>query len=156
ATLPRCLRARTHGAPCPDERWLSRVRMLPCSRPTDRNARLEVVSDPPALEARGLTRRYRQSGRTITAVEDISFSLDGARTLAVIGESGAGKSTLARMLCGLEKPTAGAVLIGGVPLQLRAGRPSPVQMVFQNPVDALSPFRSIERSMFEALPKSGS
>ena len=101
------------------------------------------------LVASGVSRRYRGASRP--AIRDISFAVQPGRTLAVVGESGAGKSTLARIVAGLEAPDAGSVTLGGEPVRLRPGRVSPIQMVFQNPFDALNPLRSIRASVAEPL-----
>jgi ABC-type glutathione transport system ATPase component len=101
------------------------------------------------LSARGVTRWYRGSVRP--AIARVTFDLPAGRTLAVVGESGAGKSTLARILAGLEKPSDGFVAIDDHRVQLRPGRVSPVQMVFQNPFDALNPLKSIGTSVAEPL-----
>ncbi|WP_136525998.1 amino acid ABC transporter ATP-binding protein [Geomonas ferrireducens] len=52
----------------------------------------------------------------VTALDGISLSLSGARSIALIGPSGGGKSTLLRVLAGLELPDQGGVEIDGVPL----------------------------------------
>lgn len=49
-------------------------------------------------------------------LEDINFSLEKGRTIAVVGASGAGKSTLADLLLGLYEPTSGEVLVDGASL----------------------------------------
>ena len=46
-------------------------------------------------------------------IDDLSFSLDGGRSMAVIGPSGCGKTTLLYILAGLTRPTSGTVHIGG-------------------------------------------
>jgi putative ABC transport system ATP-binding protein len=66
---------------------------------------------PPKLEARNLSRRIDGEG---AIVEDVDFSLDRGRILAVLGPSGAGKTTLLRLLNRLDEPTGGTVLLDGV------------------------------------------
>lgn len=105
----------------------------------------------PIVEVRNLSRTFRNGGLERIALRDVSFDLLQGRTLAVVGESGAGKSTLARLVAGLDRPTHGSVLIAGEPLRLRSGTPSPVQMVFQDPQDALDPHWSVGRSVAEPL-----
>lgn len=104
-----------------------------------------------SLEARGLTKDFRlRSGvrfSTLHAVQDVSFTLDPGRTIAVVGESGSGKSTVARIIAKLETATSGAVLLDGDPTPTR-GRAltdyrRQVQMVFQDPFASLNPFHTI-------------
>src|SRR5689334_23918602 len=65
----------------------------------------------PMIEAIGLTKRY---GRTV-AVDDLSFTVQPGRVTGFLGPNGAGKSTTMRMILGLDRPTAGRVLIDGKP-----------------------------------------
>ncbi len=94
---------------------------------------------------------YRLRGEQRVVLQDVSFAVPAGRTLGVIGESGAGKSTLVRLLAGLEHPTGGRVEIDGSPVRLRPGRSSPVQMVFQQPLSALNPHRSVGDSIAEPI-----
>lgn len=55
----------------------------------------------------------KKGGGSVTALEDISLSVEPGTITGIIGRSGAGKSTLLRMVNGLEKPTSGQVLVGG-------------------------------------------
>jgi ABC-type glutathione transport system ATPase component len=105
----------------------------------------------PVLSARGLGRVFRRRGVERVALTDVSFDVAPGRTLAVVGESGAGKTTLSRLVCGLDRPTSGSILVEGSAPRLRGGVPSPVQMVFQDPKDALNPFLSIGTSVGEPL-----
>jgi ABC-type glutathione transport system ATPase component len=102
------------------------------------------------LVAEHIGHHYLHSRVSTEVLRDVSLDVAPGRTLAVIGESGAGKSTLARILCGLERPTSGQVLLDGATFRLHRGRVAPVQMVFQNPVGALDPRRTIGHSI--ALP----
>ncbi|MDU0293198.1 ABC transporter ATP-binding protein [Saccharothrix longispora] len=65
------------------------------------------------IEAVGLTKRY---GKTV-AVDDLSFAVEPGRVTGFLGPNGAGKSTTMRMILGLDRPSAGKVLIGGKPYQ---------------------------------------
>lgn len=61
------------------------------------------------LEVEGLSASYG----AIQAVRNVSFRLTPGQVLAVLGPNGAGKSTLANAVCGLHKPTAGALRVAG-------------------------------------------
>jgi len=74
------------------------------------------------IEIRGLTKRY---GR-VTAVDDLSFTLEPGRVTGFVGANGAGKSTTIRMLLGLTRPTAGTATIDGQPY---AALPDPLRQV---------------------------
>jgi len=75
-----------------------------------------VVSEPPAIELRGLTRYFGERA----ALREISISVPSGATLAVLGRNGAGKSTLLRILAALLRPHAGDVIVFGEPLPRRA------------------------------------
>ena len=68
----------------------------------------------PAIETRGLTKRYPR----VTALSDCSISVPEGRISALVGPNGAGKTTLLRLLAGLARPTGGtAAVLGGAPRQ---------------------------------------
>jgi ABC-2 type transport system ATP-binding protein len=67
---------------------------------------------PIALEARGLTKRYRD----VAALNECSFQLPAQRIIALVGANGAGKSTLMSIAAGLLPASSGEVLIGGRPV----------------------------------------
>ena len=81
------------------------------------------------------------------AVRDVSFSIAAGEFVGVVGESGSGKSTLGRMIMGLERPTAGQILLDGEPLGHDASewrrRIGSIQLVFQDPRSALNPRRNV-------------
>jgi len=103
------------------------------------------------LEVRDVSHTFQHRGVRRPALKNVSFDLPAKRTLAIVGESGAGKTTLARIVAGLEQPTKGSVSIEGERPRLTAGRPSPVQMVFQDPGDALNSFLPVGRSVAAPL-----
>ncbi|OHV03586.1 dipeptide ABC transporter ATP-binding protein [Mycobacterium talmoniae] len=114
----------------------------------------------PLLAVTGLTKVYPGGPpwrRTeFRAVDDVSFTLARATTVAIAGESGSGKSTLARMVLGLLRPTAGTVVFDGQPITgldraaVLAFRRR-VQPVFQNPYSSLDPMYSVFRIIEEPL-----
>ncbi|MFD5322100.1 ABC transporter ATP-binding protein [Streptomyces sp. NPDC127098] len=106
----------------------------------------------PILQVRNLVKHFpltqgalirRQVG-AVRAVDGVSFDLRPGETLGVVGESGCGKSTVARLLVGLERPTAGEIRYRDDDLSrlsrraLRAVRRN-IQMVFQDPYTSLNP-----------------
>jgi NitT/TauT family transport system ATP-binding protein len=77
-------------------------------------ARFALLRERPVvMEVRGLTKRFPTPRGEIPALDNISFSVHRREFLCVIGASGCGKSTLARLLAGLETPTAGTALLDG-------------------------------------------
>ena len=121
----------------------------------------------PSVRVQGITKWYpHKTGKLIQgpkekrpwvkAVDDVSFDIAPGEILGVIGESGCGKSTLGRMLCRLEEPTSGDVLIGGVSTSsmikkdFRAFRRT-VQMIFQNPFDTFTPRDTIGEILMRPL-----
>jgi len=66
-----------------------------------------------AVRAEGITFAYSRGPDVMNALQDISFSVRRGERVALIGKNGAGKSTLARLVCGIDRPQAGAVYIGG-------------------------------------------
>lgn len=74
-----------------------------------------MSSAPPAIELRGLARRFGER----TALHGITASVPAGATLAVLGRNGAGKSTLLRILATLLRPHAGEISVLGEPLPRR-------------------------------------
>jgi oligopeptide transport system ATP-binding protein len=113
------------------------------------------------LDVEGLTKIFRRRrlfrpAEEHRAVDDVTFTLDRGRTLAVVGESGAGKSTTARLVLRLIEPDAGAIHFDGTDLRdlssgdLRRHRQH-MQMIFQDPYSSLDPRVPIGRSVAEPL-----
>lgn len=90
-----------------------------------------------AIEIKNLTKEFHMDGHVVTALKDISLSVEAGDIFGIIGMSGAGKSTLVRSVNYLERPTDGSVLVDGVDLgslsekELRKIRSS-IGMIFQS------------------------
>lgn len=63
------------------------------------------------LRTEHLYKRYGKGNNEVTAVNDVSISVAQGEFVAIVGSSGSGKSTLMHMLGGVDRPTAGRVLI---------------------------------------------
>jgi peptide/nickel transport system ATP-binding protein len=103
-----------------------------------------------------LRRRGRGTADDILAVDDVSFDIPRGQTVAIVGESGSGKSTTANLLLGLEKPTAGRILVDGSDIATMSRSETfalrrRLQPVFQNPYASLDPRYTVERSVAEPL-----
>ena len=119
------------------------------------------------LSVEAVTRQYRlprlslfRPAPMLTAVRDISFTLETGQTLGIVGESGSGKSTLARLVMGFETPDTGRVVFDGQdlgqlsPAAMRAARRG-FQMVFQDPFGSLDQRRRVGWSIAEPLRAQG-
>ena len=106
-------------------------------------ARFErLVQRPVALEVVGLTKRFESSRGSVTALDNVSFSVHKRELMCVIGPSGCGKSTLVRILAGLESPTSGEVRVNGISVS----GPGPDRgMVFQG--YTLFPWQTVKENV---------
>ena len=115
------------------------------------------------LQTRDLVRVFG-GGRTlfmgkkpsVYAVRGVDIAVRKGETLGVVGESGCGKSTLARMLVGLDRPSAGDVTVSGEPLNDLLSRDRHalsrrIQYVFQDPISSLNPRKLIRETLSAPL-----
>lgn len=96
----------------------------------------------------------------VAAVKDVTFSLHDNEFVGIVGESGSGKSTVARILCGLETTTSGAIAVSGRDVTkggagARRHLRSFVQMVFQDPQSALNPRRRVGSIVTQTMEATG-
>ncbi len=70
----------------------------------------------PALELRGLRKGYLEGGRTHVVLDGVDAVVAGGERVAILGPSGSGKSTLLNLICGIDLPDAGSVLVSGTDL----------------------------------------
>ena len=119
-------------------------------------------ADNCVVQVERLRKVYRtrsERGRSeVVAVDDVSFQMRHGTSLAIVGESGSGKTTTARMLLGLEQPSAGTIRIDGrewtgrrLSAEDRKLRGSTIQIVFQDPYSSLDPQQTIGACLDEVL-----
>jgi ABC-2 type transport system ATP-binding protein len=107
----------------------------------------------PAIVADGLTKRYG----SVTAVDDLSFTVRTGAVTGFLGPNGAGKTTTLRMLLGLARPTSGSSEILGHPFEQL---PDPARSVGANlEISGMHPGRSARNHLrslaaFAGLPAS--
>ena len=77
---------------------------------------------PMKITCRQIEKRYVLDGRAIQALDGVSCEVDSGELLAIMGRSGSGKTTLLNILGGLDRPTAGSVLVDGEDLYARGDR----------------------------------
>ena len=70
----------------------------------------------PLISVKGLRKEYPMGEETVVALKGIDLEIEKGQIVCIFGTSGSGKSTLLNQLAGLERPTAGSVTIGGVPV----------------------------------------
>lgn len=103
-----------------------------------------------------LENAFSRKHEFVRAVDDVEFAIDKGETFGLVGESGSGKTTTGRLLLRLIEPTSGEIIIDGKdivkahPKELRDFRRQ-AQMIFQDPMAALSPRMTIGQAIKDAL-----
>jgi putative ABC transport system ATP-binding protein len=109
-------------------------------------------SGEPLVAIRNLAKFYVRGGQVIPVLTDINLDVYPGDFVALMGPSGSGKSTLLNLIAGIDKPSAGEILVGGVDIatlsegDLAAWRAANVGFIFQfyNLMPVLSAFGNIE------------
>ncbi|MCH2134461.1 MAG: ABC transporter ATP-binding protein [Phycisphaerales bacterium] len=104
------------------------------------------------IECRQLTRTYRRGTEKITPLENLDLDIEAGGFVALMGPSGSGKTTLLNLLAGIDRPTAGSLVIDGTPIHdrsrgaLATWRARNVGYIFQlyNLVPVLTAYENIE------------
>ena len=99
----------------------------------------------PIISIRNLTKRFGN----VMAVDAVSFDIQPNEFFALLGPSGCGKTTLLRMLAGLERPSAGEIVIDGQDMAYTPPNRRPVNMVFQS--YAVFPHMTVEQNVAYGL-----
>ncbi|WP_328460330.1 ABC transporter ATP-binding protein [Streptomyces sp. NBC_00448] len=123
-----------------------------------------AATTPPTdalLQVKGLRTEFATPRGKVAAVRDVSFTVHRRERLAIVGESGSGKSAMAMSIVGLLQPpgrvTEGEVLLDGQDLRglpdsaMSHVRGRRISLVFQDPMSALDPIRSIGSQMVEGI-----
>jgi oligopeptide transport system ATP-binding protein len=118
----------------------------------------------PLLEVEDLTKHFHvgqgvilsRFGKTVSAVDNVSFSLNQGETLGLVGESGCGKSTTGRCIIRLHNPTSGSIRFDGKDILKLKGKAlrqyrREVQFIFQDPYASLNPRMTFGEIMAEPL-----
>jgi peptide/nickel transport system ATP-binding protein len=114
------------------------------------------AGEKPKIEVSAITKTFAVDGKTLKAVDDVSFSVPAGTTHALVGESGSGKTTTIRLLLGLEEPDTGNISVAGEqitgrsPCDLRAVWRH-LQFIYQNPFTSLDPTWKVEQLVREPL-----
>ncbi|MBK1636111.1 ABC transporter ATP-binding protein [Rhodovulum adriaticum] len=112
------------------------------------------------LKVENLSVSFRQDGRDIPAVRDVSFTVGRGETVALVGESGSGKSVTALSTVSLLPGSAtvtgsityeGEEMIGAPEPRLRDIRGDDISFIFQEPMTSLNPLHTLEKQIGESL-----
>lgn len=104
-----------------------------------------------------LSKVFSQDGHDVRVINDVTLSLGVGETLGLVGESGSGKTTIAKLILGLTSPDEGGVVtLDGKGLARTLNKRDvhdvgSIQIVFQNPDQALNRRHSVTRIVGRAV-----
>jgi NitT/TauT family transport system ATP-binding protein len=103
------------------------------------------------IELRNISLQYESVENPVTALQDVSFGVEAAEFLCVVGQSGCGKTTMLNIVAGFLKPTQGEILISGKTV---TGKGLDRGIVFQD-FAQLFPWRTAQRNIEFGLEMKG-
>ncbi len=121
------------------------------------------MAEKPLMEVKELRKYFpvtrgilRKTVDWVKAVDGVSFDIQTGETFSIVGESGCGKTTTAKVLLGLEQPTAGNVMWNGTDVSRLRGTAckdyrTSLQAVFQDPWSSLNPRMRVSDIIAEPL-----
>jgi peptide/nickel transport system ATP-binding protein len=114
------------------------------------------------LSVQDLVVNYRSEGKTVHAVNGVSFNLDEGKTIGLVGETGAGKTSIAKALLRILPDHSTQLVSGKVFLDqqnilaiseqdMRKLRGHKLSMIFQDPMTALNPVKTVADQIAEVV-----
>ena len=110
------------------------------------NRSMEGINRPPMIECENLVKIYKTREVEVLALQGLELRVDQGELMAIIGNSGSGKSTFLNMIGGLDRPSAGRLIVDGKDLfklsdqQLVDYKRKTVGFVWQNNARNLVPY----------------
>jgi len=80
----------------------------------NRNGKLKTETSQPAIHLENVIKTYENAAGKFTALKGVDLEFDYGQFISIVGKSGCGKSTLLNMITGIDHPTSGNVLVGGI------------------------------------------
>jgi len=111
-----------------------------------------MTNQSPAIEVTDVTKTYTKAGSDVTPLERANLVIKGGEFVVMMGPSGSGKSTLLNLVAGIDKPTAGRVVVSGEDItdydedELAAWRARAIGYIFQqfNLMPILTAYENVE------------
>ncbi len=105
-----------------------------------------------AVSLRKVAKTYYRGGQAVPVLTDISFDIESGDFLGLMGPSGSGKSTLLNLIAGIDQPSSGQILVGGIDIaqlsetELAGWRAAHIGFIFQfyNLMPVLNALENVE------------